>query len=66
ISRLLGWWSIDEGSREEHARLYQCGTADAGFGDYKLLLGSKQKSQNIASGSLRDFKMKKSYAGYAS
>lgn len=21
-SRLLGWWSIDEGSREEHARLY--------------------------------------------
>ncbi|OVA05038.1 Transmembrane Fragile-X-F-associated protein [Macleaya cordata] len=26
-SRLLGWWSIDEGSREEHSRLYQHGTA---------------------------------------
>ncbi|RZC10448.1 hypothetical protein D0Y65_010962 [Glycine soja] len=24
-SRLLGWWSIDEGSREEHARLYHEG-----------------------------------------
>lgn len=24
IDRLLGWWSIDEGSREEQARLY-CG-----------------------------------------
>ena len=23
--RLLGWWSIDEGSREEHARLYHEG-----------------------------------------
>nr|GMD18383.1 RING finger protein like [Ipomoea batatas] len=25
-SRLLGWWSIDEGSREEQARLYQAQT----------------------------------------
>lgn len=25
-SRLLGWWSIDEGSREEQARLYHEGT----------------------------------------
>ncbi|KAI3944325.1 hypothetical protein MKW92_032505 [Papaver armeniacum] len=33
-SRLLGWWSIDEGSREEHARLYQCGTADAGYNTF--------------------------------
>ncbi|KAL1803324.1 hypothetical protein ACET3Z_031971 [Daucus carota] len=24
-SRLLGWWSIDEGSKEEHARLYSAG-----------------------------------------
>ncbi|KAK1277487.1 hypothetical protein QJS04_geneDACA019673 [Acorus gramineus] len=24
-SRLLGWWSIDEGSREEEARLFQAG-----------------------------------------
>ncbi|XP_010093398.2 uncharacterized protein LOC21405750 isoform X1 [Morus notabilis] len=26
-SRLLGWWSIDEGSREEQARLYSVGTS---------------------------------------
>nr|DAD31687.1 TPA_asm: hypothetical protein HUJ06_010538 [Nelumbo nucifera] len=26
-SRLLGWWSIDEGSREEQARLYQAGAS---------------------------------------
>ncbi|KAL6994901.1 hypothetical protein U1Q18_005037 [Sarracenia purpurea var. burkii] len=26
-SRLLGWWSIDEGSREEQARLFQDGTS---------------------------------------
>lgn len=26
-SRLLGWWSIDEGSREEQARLYQDGVS---------------------------------------
>ncbi|XP_060214904.1 uncharacterized protein LOC132641830 isoform X1 [Lycium barbarum] len=26
-SRLLGWWSIDEGSREEQARLYYAGTS---------------------------------------
>ncbi|KAG9458265.1 hypothetical protein H6P81_002773 [Aristolochia fimbriata] len=26
-SRLLGWWSIDEGSKEEQARLYQAGAA---------------------------------------
>ncbi|XP_020974502.1 uncharacterized protein LOC107630405 isoform X1 [Arachis ipaensis] len=26
-SRLLGWWSIDEGSREEQARLYQEGAS---------------------------------------
>ncbi|PON75392.1 Transmembrane Fragile-X-F-associated protein [Parasponia andersonii] len=26
-SRLLGWWSIDEGSREEQARLYGVGTS---------------------------------------
>ncbi|PWA72823.1 transmembrane Fragile-X-F-associated protein [Artemisia annua] len=26
-SRLLGWWSIDEGSREEQARLYQDGAS---------------------------------------
>lgn len=25
--RLLGWWSIDEGSREEQARLYSVGTS---------------------------------------
>ncbi|EPS59560.1 hypothetical protein M569_15246, partial [Genlisea aurea] len=28
-SRLLGWWSIDEGSREEQARLYW--TAQSGY-----------------------------------
>ncbi|CAN1241721.1 RING finger protein B [Linum perenne] len=26
-SRLMGWWSIDEGSREEQARLYREGAA---------------------------------------
>ncbi|BBH04085.1 Transmembrane Fragile-X-F-associated protein [Prunus dulcis] len=26
-SRLLGWWSIDEGSREEHARLFHEGAS---------------------------------------
>ncbi|KAM6548175.1 hypothetical protein CsatB_019851 [Cannabis sativa] len=26
-SRLLGWWSIDEGSREEQARLYSAGNS---------------------------------------
>nr|XP_009772233.1 PREDICTED: uncharacterized protein LOC104222674 isoform X2 [Nicotiana sylvestris] len=26
-SRFLGWWSIDEGSREEQARLYYAGTS---------------------------------------
>lgn len=26
-SRLLGWWSIDEGSREEQARLFSVGTS---------------------------------------
>ena len=25
LLRLLGWWSIDEGSREEQARLYMDG-----------------------------------------
>ncbi|KAJ6805536.1 uncharacterized protein M6B38_179630 [Iris pallida] len=25
-SRLLGWWSIDEGSKEEQARIYQAGS----------------------------------------
>jgi len=25
--RLLGWWSIDEGSREEQARLYHEGAS---------------------------------------
>jgi len=25
VNRLLGWWSIDEGSREEQARLYSAG-----------------------------------------
>jgi len=24
--RLLGWWSIDEGSKEEQARLFQAGS----------------------------------------
>ena len=27
VNRLLGWWSIDEGSREEEARLYFAGSA---------------------------------------
>ncbi|CAI0450672.1 unnamed protein product [Linum tenue] len=30
-SRLMGWWSIDEGSREEQARLYQEGAAGVIF-----------------------------------
>ncbi|XP_050241959.1 uncharacterized protein LOC126690866 isoform X2 [Quercus robur] len=31
-SRLLGWWSIDEGSREEQARLYSAG--DSGYNTF--------------------------------
>ncbi|KAI5568919.1 hypothetical protein BDE02_12G045200 [Populus trichocarpa] len=31
-SRLLGWWSIDEGTREEQARLYHGG--DAGYNTF--------------------------------
>ncbi|KAF6168932.1 hypothetical protein GIB67_038429 [Kingdonia uniflora] len=31
-SRLLGWWSIDEGSREEQARLYHSG--DSGYNTF--------------------------------
>ncbi|PIN23686.1 putative E3 ubiquitin ligase [Handroanthus impetiginosus] len=31
-SRLLGWWSIDEGSREEQARLYYAG--DSGYNTF--------------------------------
>ncbi|RVW45553.1 hypothetical protein CK203_034909 [Vitis vinifera] len=30
-SRLLGWWSIDEGSREEQARLYYAGASGLVF-----------------------------------
>lgn len=30
--RLLGWWSIDEGSREEQARLYQEGASRCVYG----------------------------------
>lgn len=29
--RFLGWWSIDEGSREEQARLYYAGTSGLVF-----------------------------------
>ncbi|XP_034672742.1 uncharacterized protein LOC117904307 isoform X4 [Vitis riparia] len=55
-SRLLGWWSIDEGSREEQARLVHDG---AGCGDFKLHLVSNQKSQSTVSRSMKDFKMQR-------
>lgn len=31
FDRLLGWWSIDEGSREEQARLYSAGASGSVF-----------------------------------
>ncbi|XP_016672576.1 uncharacterized protein [Gossypium hirsutum] len=92
-SRLLGWWSIDEGSREEQARLYHDGASGYNtfsgyppeivkkmpkkdlaeevimvlltFGGFRQLLVSNQKSPNIVSRSLRGFKMKKCYVGFA-
>ncbi|XP_022725059.1 uncharacterized protein LOC111281629 isoform X2 [Durio zibethinus] len=62
-SRLLGWWSIDEGSQEEQAQLYHDGAS--GYGGFRQLLVSKQKSQTLVSRSLRDFKMRKCYVGFA-
>ncbi|KAF4391694.1 hypothetical protein G4B88_005580 [Cannabis sativa] len=63
-SRLLGWWSIDEGSCEEQARLYQ--ESASGSGDFKQPWGNRQKSLNTANKSSKDSKMKKFYAGFAS
>lgn len=31
FDRLLGWWSIDEGSREEQARLFSAGSSGSVF-----------------------------------
>lgn len=33
-SRLLGWWSIDEGSREEEARLFCAGSSGSGYNTF--------------------------------
>ncbi|MQM02325.1 hypothetical protein Taro_035090 [Colocasia esculenta] len=56
---LLGWWSIDEGSKEEQARLFQAGAI--GYGDCKQLLVSKLKSPNTVNKNMKDFKMKRFY-----
>lgn len=36
VGRLLGWWSIDEGSREEQARLYSAETSGSVFSHHCL------------------------------
>ncbi|KAK8478866.1 hypothetical protein V6N12_058112 [Hibiscus sabdariffa] len=70
-SRLLGWWSIDEGSREEQAQLYHDGASGYNtfslrrFGGFRQHLVSNQKSPNTVNRSLRDFKMRKYYVGFA-
>lgn len=38
IGRLLGWWSIDEGSREEQAKIYCAGALGSVFSLYYYFL----------------------------
>ncbi|CAL1390864.1 unnamed protein product [Linum trigynum] len=48
-SRLMGWWSIDEGSREEQARLYQEGAAGYNtFSGYPPEIVKKMPKKDLA------------------
>ncbi|KAL5722264.1 hypothetical protein ACHQM5_005804 [Ranunculus cassubicifolius] len=48
-SRLLGWWSIDEGSREEQARLYHSGnTGYNTFSGYPPEIVKKMPKKDLA------------------
>ncbi|CAL0307149.1 unnamed protein product [Lupinus luteus] len=48
-SRLLGWWSIDEGSREEQARLYQEGASGYNtFSGYPPDIVKKMPKKDLA------------------
>ncbi|KAL2646669.1 hypothetical protein GLYMA_05G080300v4 [Glycine max] len=47
-SRLLGWWSIDEGSQEEQARLYHEGAI--GWGYHLVLLQLTKLSTSVVKG----------------
>ncbi|KAJ7978831.1 Transmembrane Fragile-X-F-associated protein [Quillaja saponaria] len=48
-SRLLGWWSIDEGSREEQARLFQEGASGYNtFSGYPPEIVKKMPKQDLA------------------
>ncbi|KAG6745844.1 hypothetical protein POTOM_050354 [Populus tomentosa] len=46
-SRLLGWWSIDEGSQEEQARLYHMGDASMENHEMKVAYGGGQKAIEV-------------------
>ncbi|KAM7484518.1 hypothetical protein LguiA_000527 [Lonicera macranthoides] len=45
-SRLLGWWSIDEGSREEQARLYYAGAS--GYNTFSPDIVKKMPKKDLA------------------
>ncbi|KAK9277397.1 hypothetical protein L1049_006940 [Liquidambar formosana] len=45
-SRLLGWWSIDEGSREEQARLYSAGAS--GYNTFSPEIVKKMPKTGLA------------------
>lgn len=48
-SRLLGWWSIDEGSREEQARLFQGGASGYNtFSGYPPEIVKKMPKKDLA------------------
>ncbi|PSS08313.1 Kinesin-like protein [Actinidia chinensis var. chinensis] len=48
-SRLLGWWSIDEGSREEQARLFQDGSSGYNtFSGYPPEIVKKMPKKDLA------------------
>ncbi|CAN1241716.1 RING finger protein B [Linum perenne] len=48
-SRLMGWWSIDEGSREEQARLYREGAAGYNtFSGYPPEIVKKMPKKDLA------------------